>query len=77
MSAKVSALALRPVRILGRMSQGRDRENGQRSDLEPASVAWRAALDADIEERRNDKEFTERLARIIEEDREVLDRLAE
>lgn len=47
-----------------------------RADNMPVSKTVLAAIDAHIEERRNDKEFKERLQRIMEQDREILERLA-
>lgn len=48
-----------------------------RTDEMPVSEAVRRAIDAHIEARRADSEFRERLANIIEQDREVLERLRE
>lgn len=48
-----------------------------RTDEMPVSEAVRSAIDAHIEARRGDAEFRQRLAKIIEEDREVLERLRE
>ena len=46
-----------------------------RADEMPVSEAVRNATDAHIEMRRGDAEFRERLAKVIERDREVLERL--
>jgi predicted DNA-binding protein len=46
-----------------------------RTDEMPVSEVVRKAIDAHIETRRADLEFRERLAKIIEEDREILERL--
>jgi hypothetical protein len=43
----------------------------------PVSEAVRVAIDAHIEKRRQDKEFKDRLRRSIEENQEILERLAE
>jgi len=47
-----------------------------RGDEMPVSEAVREAIDAHIEARRNDSAFRERLARRMEQDREILERLA-
>lgn len=47
-----------------------------RVDEMPISEAARLAIDEHIERRRRDKEFQERRQRLIEENREILDRLA-
>lgn len=47
-----------------------------RADEKSVSEAVREAIDEHIEARRKDKAFRDRLRRRIEEDREVLDRLA-
>jgi Arc/MetJ-type ribon-helix-helix transcriptional regulator len=47
-----------------------------RADHKAVSEAIRDAIDRLIEERRNDKDFQDRLQAMIREDREVLDRLA-
>ncbi len=47
-----------------------------RADEMPVSEAVREAIDKHIAERRADKEFQKRLKRRLEEDREVLERLA-
>lgn len=48
-----------------------------RADDMPISEAVREAIDNHIAARRADKNFQERLKRRLEEDREVLERLAE
>jgi predicted DNA-binding protein len=47
-----------------------------RTDDQPISETLREAIDRHIEARRNDKDFQTRLKRRLEEDREVLERLA-
>lgn len=47
-----------------------------RVDNVPVSEAVRSAIDARIEERRGDSDFQARLRRLIDEDREILERLA-
>lgn len=47
-----------------------------RTDDQPISETLREAIDRHIEARRNDKDFQARLKRRLEEDREVLERLA-
>lgn len=47
-----------------------------RADDMPISEAARQAIDRHIEARRNDKAFQERLSRFIEEEKDVLERLA-
>lgn len=47
-----------------------------RADEMPVSEAVREAIDAHIAARRGDKDFQKRLKRRLEEDREVLERLA-
>jgi predicted DNA-binding protein len=47
-----------------------------RADDMPISEAIRTAIDAHIEQRRNDEDFQARLRRIMEEDRKILERLA-
>jgi predicted transcriptional regulator len=46
-----------------------------RTDEMPVSEVVRRAINAHIEARRTDEEFRERLAKIIEDDREILERL--
>jgi predicted DNA-binding protein len=48
-----------------------------RADGVKVSEAVREAIDKHIAERREDQEFKERLRKRMEEDREVLERLAE
>jgi len=48
-----------------------------RADNMPVSEAVRSAIDAHIETRRQDTEFQARLKRRLQEDREVLERLAQ
>lgn len=45
-------------------------------DEVPVSEAVREAIDAHIEKRRQDKEFKDRLRQSIEENQEILERLA-
>jgi Arc/MetJ-type ribon-helix-helix transcriptional regulator len=45
-------------------------------DEVPVSEAVREAIDAHIEKRRKDKEFKDRLRQSIEENQEILERLA-
>lgn len=47
-----------------------------RADGQSLTEAVRAAIDAHIAQRRTDKDFQDRLADIIQEGREVLERLA-
>ncbi|HEY0711482.1 MAG TPA: ribbon-helix-helix protein, CopG family [Polyangia bacterium] len=47
-----------------------------RADEMPVSKAVRDAIDAHVDKRRKDKEFKERLARMMRENQEVLDRLS-
>lgn len=47
-----------------------------RADEMPVSDAVRTAIDRHIENRRADKEFQARLARLVEENQRVLERLA-
>lgn len=47
-----------------------------RADDRTVTETVRKAIDAHIEERRNDAAFQERLQRYLKEEREVLDRLA-
>jgi predicted DNA-binding protein len=47
-----------------------------RADEMPVSEVVREAIDNHIAARRSDKDFQERLKRRLEEDREVLERLA-
>jgi len=47
-----------------------------RADDQTVSDAIRAAIDAHIEQRKQDKEFTERLRRRHEEERELYKRLS-
>jgi Arc/MetJ-type ribon-helix-helix transcriptional regulator len=48
-----------------------------RADHKPVSEAVREAIDKLIDERRQDKEFQARLQAMINEDREILKRLAQ
>ncbi|HVD39669.1 MAG TPA: ribbon-helix-helix protein, CopG family [Solirubrobacterales bacterium] len=48
-----------------------------RADNMPVSEAVRAAIEKHIAERRADKDFQKRLKQLLEEDQEVLKRLAE
>jgi hypothetical protein len=47
-----------------------------RVDEVPVAEAVRQAIDDRIKTRRNDKKFQDRLRRIIDEDRQILERLA-
>lgn len=47
-----------------------------RADEMPVSEAVRTAIEAHIEARRSDPEFRERVAKIIQENQQVLERLA-
>jgi hypothetical protein len=47
-----------------------------RADDSTVTETVRSAIDAHIEQRRKDAAFQDRLARIVEREREVLDRLA-
>jgi post-segregation antitoxin (ccd killing protein) len=47
-----------------------------RADGIPVSEAVRAAIEKHIAERRADKEFQKRLKKLVEEDQEVVKRLA-
>jgi predicted DNA-binding protein len=47
-----------------------------RADGIPVSEAVRAAIEKHIAERREDKEFQKRLKKLVEEDQEVVKRLA-
>jgi predicted transcriptional regulator len=57
--------------------QARELEAVARVDDVPISGAIRDAISAHIVARREDHEFQERLARTMEEDREILEKLAE
>jgi predicted transcriptional regulator len=48
-----------------------------RAEHRSVSETVRQAIAKDIEERRKDKKFQARLKRMIEEDREILERLAQ
>lgn len=48
-----------------------------RADEMPVSDAVRAAIEGHIERRRSDKVFQDRLQRILDEDREVFERLGQ
>lgn len=68
---KVKAMTLRlPA------DQAAELEAVARADGKTVSEAVREAIDALIDERRRDKEFRARIRTIIEEDRELLERLA-
>lgn len=56
--------------------QAAELEAVARADEMPVSEAVRTAIDNHIAARRADKEFQKRLKRRLEEDREVLERLA-
>jgi predicted DNA-binding protein len=56
--------------------QAAELEAVARADEMPVSEAVREAIDAHIAARRADKDFQKRLKRRLEEDREVLERLA-
>jgi Arc/MetJ-type ribon-helix-helix transcriptional regulator len=68
---KVKAMTLRlPA------DQAAELEAVARADDKSVSETVREAIDALIDERRRDKEFRARIRAIIEEDRELLERLA-
>ena len=48
-----------------------------RADNMPVSEAMREAIEKHIAERRADKDFQQRLKRLLQEDEEILKRLAE
>ena len=54
----------------------KDLEAVAKVDDVPVSEAVRTAIDAHIEKRRQDKEFRKRLRRSLEENKEILERLA-
>lgn len=56
--------------------QARDLETVAQIDDVPVSEAVRSAIEAHIEARRQDPEFRERLRRTLEEQKDVLERLA-
>ena len=56
--------------------QARELEAVARVEGRPVSALVREAIDAHIAARRADKAFRSRLARFMDEDREILDRLA-
>jgi hypothetical protein len=56
--------------------QAADLEAMARVDGMPVSEAVRAAINERIQARRKDKEFQARLRRLLEENREALERLA-
>ncbi|MDQ2910249.1 MAG: ribbon-helix-helix protein, CopG family [Actinomycetota bacterium] len=56
--------------------QARELEAIARVDEVPLSGAIRDAIAAHVDARRSDRKFQERLARRIEEDHEILERLA-
>ena len=69
--AKVKAMTLRlPA------DKAAELEAVARADDKPVSETVREAIDKLIEDRRKDKEFLARIQTIIEEDRELLERLA-
>jgi hypothetical protein len=57
--------------------QARELEAVARIDDIPISEAVREAIAAHVAARRQDHEFQDRLARMMEEDREILERLAD
>lgn len=57
--------------------QARELEAIARVDDVPLSGAIREAIAMHVAARRDDRDFQERLARTLEEDREILERLAE
>lgn len=57
--------------------QARELEAIARIDDVPLSGAIRAAIAAHVAARREDREFQKRLAKTMQEDREILERLAE
>jgi hypothetical protein len=62
------------LRLAGR--QAAEIEKVAQVEDRPVSEAIRSAIDAYIEQRRNDPDFQARLRRILDEDREILKRLA-
>lgn len=56
--------------------KARELETVARADDVPVSEAVRVAIDEHIERRRKDKTFQARMKKILEEDREVFERLA-
>ena len=57
--------------------QARELEAVARIDDVPLSGAIRQAISEHVDARRRDHEFQQRLARVMEEDREILEKLAE
>jgi predicted transcriptional regulator len=57
--------------------QARELEAIARIDEVPITAEIRQAISAHVTARREDHEFQERLARFMEEDREILEKLAE
>ena len=57
--------------------QAADLEMISRADGKPITETVRDAIDLQIEQRRNDKDFQSRLKRLMEEHKEVLERLAQ
>lgn len=69
---ETKAMTLRlPVR------QAKELETVAQIDQVPIAEAVRTAIDAHIEDRRSDDEFRARLRRTIEEQRDILERLAQ
>jgi predicted DNA-binding protein len=58
------------------LETAKDLEAIAQVDQIPVSEAVRSAIDAHIEARRKDSEFRKRLKQSIEENREILERLA-
>lgn len=57
--------------------QAKDLETVAQVDQVAISDAVRTAIETHIEARRNDAEFQERLRRMLEEQRDILERLAQ
>jgi len=57
--------------------QAKELETVAQIDQVPVAEAVRTAIEAHIEARRQDKEFRERLQRTLEEQRDILERLAQ
>jgi hypothetical protein len=69
-------MSVRPMTVRLQAEQALALEAVARIDEMPVSEAVRAAIDAHIEARRADAAFQERLSSIMEQDRQILERLA-
>jgi predicted DNA-binding protein len=69
-------MATKAMSLRLQAEQAAELEAVARADEMPVSEAVREAIDAHIASRRADKDFQKRLKRRLEEDREVLERLA-